>query len=88
MIEQEVEEEWHLVAFSYRALNTLEQNYAQIERETLSVVFGCERFHEYGFIVQNDYKPLKSILSKCIIQCPPRIQHFFLSPTSKVQFPV
>ena len=36
MIEQEVEEEWHPVAFSSRALNASEQNYAQIERETLS----------------------------------------------------
>ena len=82
MIEQEVEEEWHLVAFSSGALNTSEQNYAQIERETLSVDFGCERFHEYvygrQFIIQNDHKPLKSIFSKSIIQCPPRIQHFFL----------
>ena len=82
MIEQEVEEEWHPVAFSSRALNASEQNYAQIERETLSVVFGCERFHEYvygrEFIIQNDHKPLKSIFSKSIIQCPPRIQRFFL----------
>ena len=74
MIEQEAEEEWHPVAFSSRALNTSEQNYAQIEHETLSVVFGCERFHEYvygrQFIIQNDHKPLKSIFSKSIIQCP------------------
>ena len=75
MIEQEGEEEWHPVAFSSRALHTSEQNYAQIKRETLSVVFGCERFHEYvygrEFIIQNDHKPLKSIFFKSIIQCPP-----------------
>ena len=35
IIEQVVEEEWHPVAFLSRALNTSEQNYAQIERETL-----------------------------------------------------
>ena len=91
MIEQEVEEEWHPVAFSSRALNTSEQNYAQIEHETLSVVFGCERFHEYvygrQFIIQNDHKPLKSIFSKSIIQCLP-MHPTFLSPPSKVQFPV
>ena len=84
MIEQEVEEEWHHVAFSSRVLNTSEHYYAQIERETLSVVFGCERFREYvygrQFIIQNDYKPLKSIFSKSVIQCPPRIQRFFLRP--------
>ena len=66
MIEQEFEEEWHLVAFSYRALNTSEQNNAQIECETLHVGFGFERFHEYvygrEFIVQNDHKPFQSIL--------------------------
>ena len=91
MIEQEVEEEWHPIALSSRALNTSEQNYAQIECETLSVVFGCERFHEYvygrQFIIQNDQgntivaqKTVQSkrVCLKSIIQCPPRIQRFFL----------
>ena len=60
----------------------LEKRYAQIEKKTLSIVFGVERFHEYlygrRFIVINDHKPLKSIFNRSIISCPPRIQKFFL----------
>ena len=35
---------WHPVQFASRTLNSAEQNYSQIEREGLSVLFGCERF--------------------------------------------
>ena len=82
MLEQCVNGSWHPIAFASRALDKSEQNYAQIERETLSVVFGCERFHEYlygrSFVAQNDHQPLKAVFSKSIVQCPPRIQRFFL----------
>ena len=82
MIEQQLNGEWHPIAFASRSLEKSEQNYASIERETLSVVFGCEKFHEYiygrEFIVQNDHKPLKTIFSRSITSCPPRIQRFFL----------
>ena len=82
MIEQQLNGEWHPIVFASRSLENSEQNYASIERETLSVVFGCEKFHEhiYGreFIVQNDHKPLKTIFSRSITSCPPRIQRFFL----------
>ena len=46
-----------------------EQNYAQIEKELLAVVFACERFHQYTYygrdiIVQSDHKPLEAITNK------------------------
>ena len=52
-----------------------EQNYAQIEKETLASVFSTEWFHEcpYGlhFTVETDHKPL---------QAPPnKIQRFLLT---------
>ena len=59
-----------------------EKRYGQIEKETLSIIFGVERLHEYlygrRFIVMNDHKQLKSIFNRSIISCPPRIQNFFL----------
>ena len=73
---------WHLIGYSSRALRDYEKRYAQIEKETLSIVFGVERFHEYlygrRFIVINDHKPLKSIFNGLIICCPPRIHKFYL----------
>ena len=75
-------EQWFPIAFASRALAPYEKNYAQIEKETLSIVFGTERFHEYlyghHFTVFNDHQPLKSIFQKSITQCPPRIQRFFM----------
>ena len=62
-LEQRIDDSWHPIAFASRALEISEQNYAQIERETLS---------------HNDHQPLKAVFSKSIVQCPPRIQRFFL----------
>ena len=76
-------EKWHPIGYSSRALRDYEKRYAQIEKETLSIVFGVERFHEYlygrRFIIINDHKPLKSIFNRSIISCSPHIQKFFLS---------
>jgi hypothetical protein len=59
-----------------------EQNYAQIEKETLAIVFGTHRFHDYlygkRFKVETDHKPLQPIFAKSIIKAPPRIQRFLL----------
>ena len=75
-------EKWHPIGYSLRALRDYEKRYVQIEKETLSIVFGDECFHEYlygrRFIVINDHKPLKSIFNRPSISCPPYIQTFFL----------
>ena len=73
---------WHPIGYSSRALRVYEKFYAQIEKETLSIVFQVERFHEYlharRFNVINDHKLLKSIFNRSIISCPPRVNKFFV----------
>ena len=72
----------HPVAFASRALTQSEQNYAQIEKETLAATFACERFHQFlygrSFIIESDHKPLEAIVNKPLYKAPPRIQRFLL----------
>ena len=73
---------WAPVAYASRSLTKTEQNYAQIEKETLAIVFGTQRFHDYvygkHFTVESDHKPLQPIFTKPIANAPPRIQRFKL----------
>ena len=61
---------WAPVAYAGRSLSKSEQNYAQIEKEALAILFGCERFHVYlygkSFIVESDHKPLQPIFKNKI----------------------
>ena len=54
------------IAFASRTLSASEKNYAQVEKEALSLVFGVKRFHQflYGrkFTLVTDHKPLQAIL--------------------------
>ncbi|UYV68177.1 K02A2.6-like, partial [Cordylochernes scorpioides] len=71
------------IIFASRSLSKTEQNYAQIEKECLAIVFACERFHQYilgkcQVIVQTDHKPLLSIFKKSILKAPQRLQRMLL----------
>ena len=70
------------IAFASKALTETEQRYANIERELLAVVFGCERFHTYvygkPFAVETDHKPLEMIHKKSLASTPPRLQRMLL----------
>ena len=63
------------VAFASKALTKTETCYANIEREMLAVVYGCERFHTYlfdrNFTVHSDHKLLESIHLKHLTAAPP-----------------
>ena len=56
------------VAYGPQALSSSEINYVPIEKETLAIVFGCERFNMYKHgakeEVISDHKPLEDILKK------------------------
>jgi len=76
------------IAFASRTLSKAKQNYSQIEKENLALVFGVQRFHSYlygwQFTLYTDHKPLESLLnpwksiSKVVSQ---RIQHWALTLT-------
>ncbi|GAA6097018.1 uncharacterized protein LOC115147874 [Tachysurus ichikawai] len=66
------------VAFASRALTPTEKN-AQIEKECLSIVFACQRFHHYLYgrelvTAETDHKPLITIFSKPLLSAPKQLQ--------------
>lgn len=56
------------VAFASRSLTKTEQAYAQIEKETLAILFAVQKFHYfiYGLStkIYSDHKPLEYIFKK------------------------
>ena len=70
------------ICFASRTLTPAEKRYANIERELLAVVFGCERFHHFvfgiDFTIESDHKPLEMIILKHIASAPARLQRLLL----------
>ena len=63
------------VAYAPKSLSEAEQNYANIERELLGVVFSLETFKHFTSGRQTniitDHKPLTSLFSKCLANTSP-----------------
>ena len=70
------------VAYASRALTRTERNYAQIEKELLSIVYAMRKFEKYILgkkaLIQNDHKPLETILRKPLFNASPRLQRMML----------
>ena len=72
------------IVYASKVLTKSQQKYAPIEKEMLAIVFGCTKFHEYIFGLQNveietDHKPLKMILTKLLHQAPTRLQKMIMT---------
>ena len=70
------------VCYASKALTDTEQRYSNIERETLGLVWGLERFHYFIYgkhcTVNTDHKPLEAIFKKKLSSFPARLQGFVL----------
>jgi hypothetical protein len=63
-------------------LTDSEQGYAQIEKEMLTIVFGCNKVKHYRsgkhVVVESDHKPLEAIMKKTLCNAPPRLSRMLL----------
>lgn len=70
------------VAYASGALSETEQRWFQIEKELLAVTSAAEHFHHYIYgrevEVENEHKPLETIIRKPLQNASPRIQHMLL----------
>ena len=70
------------LAYASRALTPTQQRYAQIEKETLAIVYGVQKFHQYIYgkttDVETDHKPLQYTLNKPLHEAPLRLQKMML----------
>lgn len=72
------------VAYGSRPLTDCQKRYAQIEKELLAIVYGCEKFKQYVYgktvHVETDHKPLETVFKKSLQKAPPRLQRMLMSP--------
>lgn len=70
------------IAYASKALTPTQQSYAQIEKEALAILMGCQKFHQLlagrEFKVETDHKPLEAIMRKPLMKAPPRLQRILL----------
>ena len=71
------------IPFASRSLSAVERQYAQIDKECLSIVFACSRFNQYIHgrdltTVETDHKPLVPIFQKSLHSAPKRLQRMLL----------
>ena len=81
MLVQKQGEELRVISYASRSLSDTERRYSQTEKETLAIVWACERFHAYlygaEFELMADHKPLECIFSPKSKTCA-RIERWLL----------
>ncbi len=67
LLQQQPDMSYRPIAYGSRSLSQTEMKYAQIEREALAIVFGCEHFHTYlygrTFELETDHRPLEHLFN-------------------------
>ena len=78
------------VAFTSLSLSDAETRHSQTKRETLAVVFSCERFknseYELQFAVVTNHKPLLKLYSPSCSEPPTRIHRWFAINKTRWRF--
>lgn len=47
LLQQQADSTYRPIAYESRSLTEVEMKYAQLEKESLTIVFGCAHFHQY-----------------------------------------
>ena len=75
-------ENQRIAAKASRSLTETESRYSNIERESLAVAYGLEKFEYYllgrSVTVETDLSPLEQIFKKNINEAPSRLQRLLL----------
>lgn len=71
-------QEGHTFEYASRSLNKSEQNYAQTEKEMLTIVFGhVQKWHQYIYgrtkVVETNHGPLENLFRKPLAMVPPEL---------------
>ena len=81
-----------VVCYASRALTNTQQNYQNLEREALGIIWGMEKFHYFldgkEFTFETDQKPLVSIYKKHMVDISPRVQRLILRSFPYLPFKV
>ena len=72
----------HPIAYTSKAVDKAQTNYAAIEKKMLAIVFACHKFHDYIYgkevRIETDHKPLLGIMRKPIPSLSARLQRMRL----------
>ncbi|UYV63270.1 K02A2.6-like, partial [Cordylochernes scorpioides] len=70
------------LAFASASFSDSQKQYSQIEKELLSVYYGCEKFEYllsgHTFVVQTDHQPLLPLVKKPLSDISPRLQRLVM----------